>query len=180
MLAESLLRHVGLRPSFASAHLEHRLYHVRAAVPLTSHRIVARSWPNENMEDVMRHETGIWIDHKKAVIVNISGDRVSTKTLSSDVAPHPHYAGSQEGGGERKYEERHQHDLDRYYDEVVSQVGETDALLLFGPGEAKLELKNRLGRSPVLSDQIVAVESTDKLTDRQIVARVKEHYGISR
>ena len=128
----------------------------------------------------MSREAGIWIDHRKAVIVNISGDRVSTTTLSSDVAPHPHYAGSQEGGGEKKYEERRKHDLDRYYDDVIRQVGEPDALLLVGPGEAKLELKERLRRSPALSKTIVAVESADKLTDPQIVARVKKHYGIAR
>ena len=30
------------------------------------------------------------------------------------------------------------------------------------------------------SERIVAVESTDKLTDPQIAAKVKEHYGIVR
>ena len=128
----------------------------------------------------MSRETGIWIDHKKAVIVDISDDRASTTTLSSDLAPHPHFAGSQEGGGEKKYEARYQHDLDRYYDDVISQVGEPDALLLFGPGEAKLQLKDRLCRSAVWSEKSVAVESADKLTDPQIVARVKEHYKIPR
>ena len=128
----------------------------------------------------MSHEAGIWIDHKKAVIVTISAGHVSTKTLVSHIGPHTHYAGSQEGGGEKKYEERHRQDLDRYYDDVISQVGEPDALLVFGPGEAKLQLKDRLGRSKVLSGSIVAFESTDKLTDPQIVAKVKEHYGIAR
>jgi len=128
----------------------------------------------------MSHEVGIWIDHKKAVVVTISVGHVSTKTLVSDVGPHTRYAGSQEGGGEKKYEERRSQDLDRYYDDVISQLGQPDALLLFGPGEAKLQLKDRLGRSKVLSDRIVAVESADKLTDPQIVAKVKEHYGIPR
>ena len=128
----------------------------------------------------MNREAGIWIDHKKAVIVDISGDRISTKTLSSNVGPHPHFAGSQEGGGEKKYEERHQHDLDRYFDEVIEQVGEPDGLLLLGPGEAKRQLQARLGRSAVLSQKVVSVESADQLTDAQIVARVKEHYRIAR
>jgi len=132
------------------------------------------------MRAVMSHDVGIWIDHKKAVIVTVSADHVSTKTVVSEVGPHTHYAGSQEGGGEKKYEERHTADLDRYYDDVISQLGETDAVLLFGPGEAKLQLKHRLGRSNVLSASIVAVESADKLTDPQIVAKVKEHYGIAR
>ena len=128
----------------------------------------------------MSHEVGIWIDHKKAVVVTISAGHVSTKTLMSDVGPHTRYSGSQEGGGEKKYEERHSQVLDRYYDDVISQVGEPDALLLFGPGEAKLQLKDRFGRSKMLSERIVAVESADQLTDPQIVAKVKEHYGISR
>jgi len=130
--------------------------------------------------DVMSHQVGIWIDHEKAVIVTISAGHVSTKTLVSDVGPHTRYAGSQEGGGEKKYEERHSQALDRYYDDVISQLGEPDALLLFGPGEAKLQLKHRLGRSHVLSERIVAVEGADKLTDPQIVAKVEEHYGIAR
>jgi len=54
------------------------------------------------------------------------------------------------------------------------------ALLIFGPGEAKLQLKERLSHSKALSESIVAIETTDKLTDPQIVAKVKEHYGIAR
>jgi hypothetical protein len=50
--------------------------------------------------------------------------------------------------------------------------------LIFGPGEAKLQLKEHLSRSKVLSEHIVQIEATDKLTDPQIVAKVKEHYGI--
>jgi hypothetical protein len=128
----------------------------------------------------MSHDVGVWIDHKKAVIVSIAAGHVTTTTLESDVEPHPHYAGSQEGGGEKKYEERHNLRLDQYYDEVISQIGQPDALLLFGPGEAKRQLKDRLGRSQASSARIVAVETTDKLTDPQIVAKVKEHYGIAR
>jgi hypothetical protein len=128
----------------------------------------------------MSHDVGVWIDHKKAVIVSIAAGQVTTTTLKSDVGAHPHYSGSQEGGGEKKYEERHNRDLDRYYDDVIAQLGKPDALLLFGPGEAKLQLKERLGRSEELPESAVAVESTDKLTDPQIVAKVKEHYGITR
>jgi hypothetical protein len=127
----------------------------------------------------MDHRVGIWIDHTKAVIVSASADEVTATTLDSTVEPHPHYAGSQEGGGERKYEERHALHLDRYYDAVISQLGQPEAVLIFGPGEAKLQLKERLSRS-TLSESVVTVETTDKLTEPQIVAKVKEHYGIPR
>ena len=137
----------------------------------------------------MNHKVGIWIDHKKAVIVSASADRVTTKTLKSELGPHARYSsragyptsdGPQEGRGEKKYEERYGQSLDRYYDEVISQLGQPEALLIFGPGEAKLQLKERLSRSKALSEHIVEIETTDKLTDPQIVAKVKEHYGIDR
>ena len=79
-----------------------------------------------------------------------------------------------------KDEERFGQQLDRYYDEVISQLGQPEALLIFGPGEAKLQFKERLGRSKALSERVVGIETTDKLTDPQIVAKVKEHYGIAR
>ena len=128
----------------------------------------------------MSTNVGVWIDHKKAVIVFIAAGEVTTRTLTSDIGAHPHYSGSQEGGGEKKYEQRHNQDLDRYYDDVIGQLGKPDALLLFGPGKAKLQLRERLGRSNVLSESTVAVETADKLTDPQIVAKVKGHYGIAR
>ena len=137
----------------------------------------------------MNHKVGIWIDHKKAVIVSASADGVTATTLESEIGPHAHYSGRaglqtsdgpHEGGGEKKYEQRYDHHLDQYYDEVVSQLGQPEALLIFGPGEAKLQLNERLSRSKALSERIVGIETTDKLTDPQIVAKVKEHYGIDR
>ena len=128
----------------------------------------------------MNHKVGIWIDHKKAVIVSASAGGVTAKTLESEVGPHGRYSGPREGGGEKKYEDRHDQHLDQYYDEVISELGQPEALLIFGPGEAKLQLKERLSRSKILSERIVGIETTDKLTDPQIVAKVKEHYGIDR
>src|SRR6185369_5068351 len=91
----------------------------------------------------MSHDVGVWVDHKKAVIVSIAGGEVATRTLTSDVGAHPRYSGSQEGGGEKKYEVRHNQDLARYYDDVIGQLGKPDALLLFGPGEATTQGASR-------------------------------------
>ena len=127
----------------------------------------------------MNGKVGIWIDHERAIMVFASEGRVRTKTFESRVGAHPRYSGEQDGG-EKKYEERHGQDLDRYYDGVISQLGQPEAFLIFGPGEAKLELKERLSRTKAFSERAVDVETTDKLTDPQIVAKVKEHFGIAR
>jgi len=128
----------------------------------------------------MNQQIGIWIDHSSAVIVSMSDSQVTTKTLESDVDAHPHYSGGRSPGGEKKYEQRHEEQLDRYYDRVIGEVGRPEALLLFGPGEAKLELKERLGRSKQLSDCVVDLDTVDKLTEPQIVAKVKQHFAVPR
>jgi hypothetical protein len=128
----------------------------------------------------MNNNVGIWIDHRKAVIVSASAGHVTVKTLESELEAHPRYSGQQDGGGEKRYEERHGQLLDQYYDEVISQLTEPDGLLIFGPGEAKLELKQRFGRSKAHAGRTVEIETTDKLTDPQIVAKVKDHFGIDR
>ena len=128
----------------------------------------------------MNDKVGIWIDHKRAVIVSASVDGVTTQILESEVRAHPRYSGQQDGGGEKKYEERHGQQLERYYDDVISQLGQPEAILIFGPGEAKLELKERLSRSKALSERAVDLETTDKLTDPEIVAKVKEHFRMAR
>ena len=137
----------------------------------------------------MNDKVGIWIDHRKAVIVSASGDRVTTNTVESHVEPHSRYSGRagfpapegrQDEGGEKKYEERYRLHLDRYYDEVIGHLGHPGALLIFGPGEAKLQLKERLSHFKGLSESLVGIETTDKLTEPQIVAKVKEHYGLDR
>jgi hypothetical protein len=134
----------------------------------------------------MHNKIGVWIDHKKAVIVSASADAVTVRTVESEIGPHGRYSsrsgyptpdGPQEGGGEAHYEERYDQHLGRYYDEVVSRLVQGDALLIFGPGEAKLQLKERLGRVVAPSERPVEIETADKLTDPQIVAKVKAHYG---
>lgn len=135
----------------------------------------------------MNHKVGIWIDHRKAVMVLASSDLVTAKTVESDVGPHARYSeraayptpdGPKTGRGEKKYAERNRQSLDRYYDEVISQMGQPEVLLIFGPGEAKLQLKERISNSKALSGLAVEIESTDKLTDAEIVAHVKQHYRI--
>ena len=129
----------------------------------------------------MSYKVGIWIDHKKAVIVSASLDDVTSKTLASDVESHPRYSGAIGAEGEKHYQERHGHELHRYYDEVIGQLGQPEAILIFGPGEAKTELKDRLlHRVKALSERAVKIETADKLTDPQIVAKVKEHFGFER
>src|SRR4029079_7793681 len=65
--------------------------------------------------------------------------------------------------------------LNIYYDAVIACVREAESILIFGPGEAKGELKARLEKNK-LGERIAAVKTTDKMTDRQISAKVREYF----
>ena len=58
---------------------------------------------------------------------------------------------------------------------MIACIREADSILIFGPGEAKIELEERLGHETIRGS-IVGVETADKMTDRQVAARVREHF----
>jgi hypothetical protein len=58
---------------------------------------------------------------------------------------------------------------------VVSFLRNADSIWIFGPGEAKGELKKRLEREN-LDGRIYRVETAGKMTDRQITAKVRQHF----
>ena len=69
--------------------------------------------------------------------------------------------------------------LNLYYDAVIACIGDAESILIFGPGEAKGELKKRLGRNN-LGKRIAGVETVDKMTNRQIAAKVRQHFAEKR
>ena len=67
-------------------------------------------------------------------------------------------------------------ELHHYYEEVVACVRHAEGLLVFGPGEAKGQLVKELEKS-LPKGFVVAVETADKMTDRQIAAHVRNHFA---
>ena len=66
-------------------------------------------------------------------------------------------------------------DIIGYYAEVIVAIRDANSIQIFGPGEAKGELERRL-ESEGLKGRIVGIEAVDKMTDRQIAAKVREHF----
>jgi hypothetical protein len=61
--------------------------------------------------------------------------------------------------------------LNIYYDAVITSIRDAESILIFGPGAAKHELKERLERNNP-GVRIVGIETVDKMTDRQITTKV--------
>ena len=121
----------------------------------------------------MKRTAGVWIDHKKAVIVFVTGKDEQMKLISSNIEKHHRQSGVATPADIRQRESTEH--LNIYYDEVVSCLREAQSIFIFGPGEAKGELKKRLERVN-LGGGIVGIEPADKMTDPQIVARVRSQF----
>jgi len=124
----------------------------------------------------MTTRAGLWIDHRKAVIVTTSDEGEETRILESNVERHVRYSGGAHREPEDTRDRRFGGELDKFYDEIIACIRDAEAILIFGPGEAKGELKARLERDD-RDDRIIAIETVDKMTDRQIAARVRERFS---
>jgi len=124
----------------------------------------------------MKEHAGLWIDHRKAVIVIVTDAGEKTKEVTSNMEKHVRFTGgtaSEDGSTEDVRDRQFGNRLNSFYDEVVAVVRGADSIQIFGPGEAKGELRKRLEHEG-LKDHVLAVETMDKMTDRQIAAKVRE------
>jgi len=132
----------------------------------------------------MQTTVGLWIDHRKTVIAVMSDRGEETMVIESNVEKHPgRVAGSrsttpyeaQKVPADDSREREFTGHLHHYYDQVIAAIRDAESILIFGPGEAKVELKKRLEKDN-LGGRIVALETVDKMTDRQIAAKVREYF----
>jgi hypothetical protein len=132
----------------------------------------------------MKRKVGLWIDHRKAVIVFLAGEEEEMKLVRSNVEKQiRRAAGSRSGGSFESQavpsDDRQQRTftghLKTYYNEVISCIRDAESILIFGPGEAKGELKKHLERER-LGGRIVGVETVDEMTDGQIAAKARQYF----
>jgi hypothetical protein len=122
-------------------------------------------------------KVGLWIDHRKAVIVMVTDEGEETRLIESNMEKHVRFASgsSEDGSAESTRDRQFASHLDGYYDKVIACIRDAESILIFGPGEAKGELEKRL-ESGELKGRIVGIETVDKMSDRQIAAKVRQHF----
>jgi len=143
----------------------------------------------------MSKYAGIWIDHRRAFIVILNKDAIviepekteMTISIESEVEKHVKLSG---GSGSRKtpygpqdvsvdskIDDRRQHQLREYYQQIIRTVQDARKLLIFGPGEAKGELEKEMSKSKSFVPKVLPLETTDKMTEKQIAAKVRKFFA---
>jgi len=132
----------------------------------------------------MRTKVGLWIDHRKAIIVAITDEGEELKLIISKVEKQLRRSGdsplkgpfeAQQVPTESSRQRMFTGLLNIYYDAVIACIRDAESIMIFGPGDAKGELKTRLERNN-LGERIEDIETVDKMTDRQIAAKVRQHF----
>jgi len=137
----------------------------------------------------MKKHIGVWVDHEKAFVASILKDDEMMKEtihcIESNVEGHFRLSGGsrsrtpygpQDVASEKKIDERRKHHLRQYYQKIIRAIQDSRKVLIFGPGEAKLELEKEIRKSKELAEKLVGVEAADKMTERQVAAKVRRYF----
>jgi hypothetical protein len=127
----------------------------------------------------MNKQAGLWIDHRMAIVVLLTDEGEEIKKIKSGMEKHVRFtggSGSEDGSSEDVRDRQFGNHLNNFYDQVIAAIRDADSIQIFGPGEAKGELGKRL-EGEGLKKHIFAIEAVDKMTDRQIAAKVREQFS---
>lgn len=136
----------------------------------------------------MAAKAGVWIDHKKAVVVLVTDAGQEIKKFPGVVEPSTRPVSSTRSKNkytpndfiaEDRREQKLANERKKVFDEVLAFIRSADSLLILGPGEAKGEFSKHI-KAKKLRGLAVELETTDKLTQRQLAARVSEHFSKTR
>ena len=127
---------------------------------------------------------GLWIDHKKTVLVIQNEHGENIQQIDSGIGRHVRYRGAshskspfsaQYQQGDDQLDNKLTEQLNKFYEKVIAQLRQADAVLIFGPGEAKRELEKRIAHEKV-KVPVMKIETADKMTERQIAAKVRNYF----
>jgi len=133
----------------------------------------------------MGKHVGLWLDHREAHLMIISGKNEEMRLIDSGIeqqlrhgenSPHAGHFESQLMQADDSREKSRSGHLNAYYDAIIASIRGADAILVFGPGEAKDEFVKRL-KGTDLCQRVETVETADKMTDHQIASKIREYYS---
>ena len=141
----------------------------------------------------MEKYVGIWLDHREACVVSLlkkkpfaEENQEMIEAIESDIERRVRLSGGsrsrktpygpQEISVDSKQEDRLKGQLRKYYHQIIKRISDADRILIFGPGEAKVEVKKKIEKSKEFAGKIKQVESADKMTKRQIAAKVRAFF----
>ncbi|MGE3278501.1 MAG: hypothetical protein AB7J40_01715 [Candidatus Altimarinota bacterium] len=129
---------------------------------------------------------GIWIDHAKAMIISVDAEEGrSTHEIHSEVPPHMH-GGVAEAEGEHrtivnqnKHNQARSHEMNAFVKKILHALQNATEVVIYGPGNAKFDLKNAIEEEKSIAHSVKRCETTDKLSEDELMALVRKDFNLA-
>lgn len=118
---------------------------------------------------------GIWMDHSIANLIDLNNEKISHSITSEFTSNTKEEALSR---SESIMNNKEQQMREAFYKEIADEILKHDNVFLFGPTDAKLELKNYLLKDLHFDNIFFEVESADNMTDNEKIAFVRDHFEV--
>lgn len=117
---------------------------------------------------------GVWMDHSTAQLIENQ-----TKGTNTTIHSHFNFNMKEEAlsRSENLMHNKEQQAQDSFYKKIADEISSYDNVLIFGPTDAKLELKNYLRKDEHFKNKQIIVQSADKMTDNEKNAFVKSYFA---
>lgn len=134
-------------------------------------------------------QVGVWIDHSKAHLIGFKSGQVrlletvespfeSVKRVEGEGSDLSRFSPNPEHSSNNEHKKHHiaQNEINEYLRMMEQKLAGFEDILLFGPGTMKERVKNRLREKKAFDGKWLSVEPSDKLTENQLLAFVREFY----
>ena len=116
---------------------------------------------------------GVWLDNTKAIIITNNSDNENEEyTIQNKVKAKEIHG----GGSEHSMNNARKADHNTYYKSVSTLLLNYDEILVFGPGKSQEQFQNHLHEDPQFKSKKITIDSSEQLTDPQMIAKVREFF----
>lgn len=112
----------------------------------------------------------VWLDHTRAHVIHFDKDASESESLKTH-STHPH--------PRQNHADTHANEDDntQFYTDIANALTDTQQILVVGPAEEKTAFVKHLTiKSPLIAQNIKAVETVDHPSDSQLLALARQHF----
>jgi stalled ribosome rescue protein Dom34 len=112
----------------------------------------------------------VWLDHNEAHLIHFNPEHAESERIKTH-GSHPHLHVKAAGGSGHAAENH------AYFHEITQALGDTQEILIVGPGLEKQALHKFISaKEAKLAGKIVGVETVDHPSDGQLLAYAKKYF----
>jgi stalled ribosome rescue protein Dom34 len=123
---------------------------------------------------MMSKSMGIFMDHANAHLIEFSAEPIESTLISSDFTHEVKIETL--ANSEYTMHNKEQQQQNAFYKKLGTAIKQYTNVLLFGPTNAKVELLNMLKEDQGFNNIKIDVKDSDKMTENQQYAFVKQHF----